>query len=87
MAYWFYILYSASLDKYYVGSTRDLNGRIRRHLTHHAGFTGGAKDWRLLYSEQYLSHKEAIQREKQVKSWKSKICIQKLITDGSGHPD
>jgi predicted GIY-YIG superfamily endonuclease len=29
MIYWLYILYSESLDKYYVGSTRDLEGRIR----------------------------------------------------------
>jgi putative endonuclease len=87
MKYWLYILYSESLDKYYVGSTSDLDGRIRRHLANHKGFTGSAKDWRLMYSEPYHSQEEAIRREKKIKSWKSKILVQKLISRGSAHPD
>ncbi len=87
MTNWLYILYSQSLDKYYIGSTSDLNGRIRRHLSNHKGFTGNAKDWTLVYSERYSSHNEAIRREKEIKHWKSKLRIQKLIKQGSEHPD
>jgi len=77
---WLYILYSENLDRFYIGATSDfLNERIRRHLSDHKGFTAAAKDWRLVYSEQFDDFKEAHKREKQIKSWKSKAMIIKLI--------
>ncbi|WP_228376810.1 GIY-YIG nuclease family protein [Chryseobacterium formosense] len=40
-----YILYSKSLDKYYIGhSCEDLQERLRKHLSNHTGFTDKAKD-------------------------------------------
>ncbi|MDD3771564.1 MAG: GIY-YIG nuclease family protein [Weeksellaceae bacterium] len=34
-----YILFSQSIDKYYVGHTcEDLSERIRKHLSKHSGF-------------------------------------------------
>ena len=87
MTYWFYILYSKSLNKYYIGSTKDLNGRLRRHLTNHNGYTGNAKDWQLVYFESYSIKSDALKRERQVKNWKSKARIQELISRGSEHPD
>ncbi|MBE0664004.1 MAG: GIY-YIG nuclease family protein [Bacteroidales bacterium] len=75
-----YILYSHILEQYYVGSTDDiLEERLRRHLTNHKGFTSKVKDWILAYSEQYKDIHEAWQREIQIKNWKSKKMIQKLI--------
>ena len=80
MAY-FYILHSSTLDKYYIGATSDvLEERLRRHLTAHNGFTSKAKDWKLVYSEHYDDIKEALKRERQVKGWKSKSMINKLIS-------
>ena len=77
---WLYILYSATLDKFYIGATSDiLKERIRRHLSDHKGFTAAAKDWRLVYSEQFNDFREAHKRETQIKSWKSKAMISKLI--------
>ena len=50
-----YILYSATLNKYYVGHTADdLAERIRKHNSNHKGFTGGIGDWTLMYKEQFL---------------------------------
>ncbi|NGX84504.1 GIY-YIG nuclease family protein [Aequorivita sp. KMM 9714] len=51
MEYFVYILYSQTLDKYYVGSTEDVSHRLREHLWNHKGFTSRAKDWELKYSE------------------------------------
>ncbi len=80
MAY-FYILHSSTLNKYYIGATSDvLEERLRRHLTAHNGFTSNAKDWKLVYSEHYDDIKEALKRERQVKGWKSKSMINKLIS-------
>jgi putative endonuclease len=82
----FYILYSSSLDKFYVGHTGDeIKERVRRHNSNHKGFTGGIGDWQLVHSEFFLTKKQAYKREREVKAWKSRKMIQKLI--GSEHPD
>ena len=74
-----YILYSAALDRYYVGSTRDvLAERLRRHNTHHKGFTGKISDWALVYSESFDTFEAAYARERQIKSWKSRKKIEEL---------
>jgi putative endonuclease len=86
MEHWVYILYSESLKKYYIGSTNDIMGRKRRHLSNHRGFTATAKDLQLVYSEKHLTRKDALKREKQIKGWKNKKRIQQLISDGSEHP-
>ncbi len=78
--YHFYILYSATLNKYYVGHTADdLTERIRKHNSNHKGFTGGIGDWILMYQEQFLTKIDALARERQVKAWKSRKEIEKLI--------
>ena len=53
--YYFYMLYSKSLDRFYPGHTSDLKERLRRHITNHKGYTGKAKDWQVVYNEQYTS--------------------------------
>jgi len=70
MDYFFYILYSISINKYYFGYTSDLTDRLSKHNTHHKGFTGRTNDWELVYSEKYSTKSEAYARERQVKKWK-----------------
>ena len=78
----FYILYSQTLDRYYVGHTEDEMGeRLRRHLSDHRGFTAKAKDWQLVHTEAYPTKREAYARERQVKAWKSRAKIEKLIAE------
>ncbi|SHO73961.1 GIY-YIG nuclease family protein [Flavobacterium cucumis] len=79
MPYTVYILQSLTKDKYYIGYTADLKARIIRHNQKNKGFTGSTNDWVLVYQEDYDTQSEAIQREKQIKSWKSKIKIKELI--------
>ncbi|RYU85416.1 GIY-YIG nuclease family protein [Mucilaginibacter terrigena] len=74
-----YILYSMSLDKYYVGSTSNLDERVKKHNTNHKGFTGRAPDWVIKWSETLPTKEDAGMRERQIKSWKSKKMIQQLI--------
>jgi putative endonuclease len=75
-----YILFSATKNKYYIGYTGDsLEERIRKHNTNHKGFTGGIGDWKLMFSENFDLKSEAMQREKQIKNWKSRKLIEKLI--------
>ena len=77
--YYFYIIYSTLLDKYYLGYTSDLNERLKKHNTHHKGFTGKANDWKVVYSENFNNKNDAYKREQQVKKWKNKSKIETLI--------
>ena len=80
MKYLVYILYSSKLDKYYIGYTSNaVEERIRRHNSNHKGFTGGIGDWMLKYSEVYSTKQEALSREKEIKSKKSRKYIEQLI--------
>ena len=69
-----YILYSKILDRYYTGFTADdIKCRLAKHIANHHGFTGKAKDWILVYQQSFITKQEAMQREKEIKSWKSKV--------------
>jgi putative endonuclease len=82
-----YIIYSNQLDKYYVGYTsKIIHERIRKHNTNHKGFTGGNGDWKIMFTELFSAKSDALKREKQIKAWKSRKMIEKLIAD-SVHPD
>jgi putative endonuclease len=79
-----YILYSETLDRYYIGSTdTTVEDRLRKHLSDHSGFTGKAKDWIVVYAERYKDKKASMLRERQIKSWKSRVKIEELITKRS----
>jgi putative endonuclease len=83
----FYILFSRSADKYYIGHTTEpIEERIRKHNTNHGGFTGKYRDWILSYSEEFPSKELAYAREREVKSWKSKQKVRGLLRS-SEHPD
>ena len=53
--------------------------RLKKHRTNHRGFTAKAHDWEIKYFEVFTSKSEAIAREREVKSWKSKTRIEDLI--------
>jgi putative endonuclease len=74
-----YILFSESLDKFYVGHTSNIVERLIKHNSNHKGFTGRVKDWRLAYQERFSTKEEAYFREREIKKWKSKRKIQNLV--------
>ena len=79
MAHFVYILYSVSLDLYYIGSSANPQERLKKHLANHGGFTSKAKDWMICYSVSFLDKTEALKRERQLKSWKNREKIKQLI--------
>ena len=80
MAYYVYILHSSSLDQYYVGQTENLQGRIFRHNNSGSKSTKKANDWNLKYTEEFNSRSDAVKRETEIKSKKSKKYIEWLIS-------
>ena len=74
-----YILYSKSINRFYTGSCRDLNERIKEHNSNHfKGFTGRASDWKLFLSEDNLDYKQARNIEDHIKGMKSSKYIRNL---------
>ncbi|TXD92229.1 GIY-YIG nuclease family protein [Gillisia hiemivivida] len=81
MRFYLYILHSRQLNKYYVGHTSNIEERLKSHLYNHLGFTSKAKDWVLVYSEEFSKKTDAQARELQIKKRKSRLMIEKLIEE------
>ncbi|MDA3892755.1 MAG: GIY-YIG nuclease family protein [Salinivirgaceae bacterium] len=76
----FYILYSEEIDKFYIGFTDgDVNERLQKHLSKHKGFTSKAKDWNIVFTEFFETKEKAYSRERQIKGWKSRKMIERLV--------
>lgn len=76
--YYIYILKSEN-GKYYTGCTSDLNKRLEQHNQKLVRSTKTYAPWQLIYTEKYDTLKNARRREKQIKSWKKREAIEKLI--------
>ncbi len=74
-----YILFSETKNKFYIGFTSNLEERVIRHNQKSKGFTGNVNDWKVVHTENYETKELAHKRELQIKSWKSRIKIEKLI--------
>ncbi len=74
-----YILNNPITDKFYIGSTNNLNRRLRQHLLGKTRTTRILRTYNLVYFEEYKTDKEARDREKKLKSYKSKKYIKWLI--------
>ena len=77
-----YIIYSSTLDRYYVGYTTDLEKRINEHKTGISSYTSRCSDWVLKYTESCADRQTAMRREKEIKNKKSRKYIEKLIVQG-----
>ena len=84
MAFVVYILYSRSLDEYYVGHSGDIEDRIFRHTNSSSRSTKKASDWKLMYTETFESRAEASKREREIKKKKSRKYIEWLISGRNG---
>jgi putative endonuclease len=82
-----YILYSPSIDKYYVGATNDLEDRLKRHNSDKDKFTSKGQPWQLVYVEEYHTKAEAMRREREIKKKKSRNYIEALVAKRIEHPD
>ncbi len=79
-----YILYSQKLNRFYIGYTSiNVEGRLKKHLADHNGYTSRAKDWIICLTESYETKQEAMFREQQIKNWKSQQRVTELIQRSS----
>lgn len=79
-----YAIFSELSEKIYIGQTIDIEVRLRQHNdmgNNHVGkYTKQNKGpWKLIYTESHNTRSEALKREKQLKSFRGREFIKKLI--------
>ena len=74
-----YIIFSQKLNKFYIGSTNDLQRRLQDHNRGKTSFAKQGLPWQLKYWEEFASRKEAVKREMEIKKRKDRKYIEKLI--------
>lgn len=77
--YYVYVLQSERDDKFYTGFTHDLNKRIEEHNSKISKATAGRTPLNLVYYEFCLNHKDAMKRERYLKSTWGKRYIKGRI--------
>ena len=82
--YYIYILFSQKTNRYYIGSTDDLQGRLKHH---NAGSTPstktGAPVCEIRYTETVPDRAAALKRELEIKKRKSRSHFEWLIQKGN----
>jgi putative endonuclease len=75
-----YILQSKKDFSFYIGQTNDLDARLSKHNDGFSKYSSSKIPWRLVYFEKFATRTEAIKREKEIKSKKSRKYIGVLIS-------
>ncbi len=75
-----YILYSQRLDRYYVGSTNNLQRRLDDHNRGKDKYSRKGSPWELSFFETFSTRKEAYSREIEIKRKKSRSYIEQLVS-------
>lgn len=80
MFWYVYVLYNKSIKKFYTGFTGDLERRLKEH---EVGITRSTRrsGWNLVYFEASLSKKDAISRERQLKTGFGRGYLKRRISD------
>jgi len=75
-----YILYSKTLDRFYVGHTDNFEKRFAEHLSHqHPGsFTAKASDWTLYHSIECSNRMQARSLESFIKKMRNRQFYERL---------
>ena len=64
-----YVLHSERFDKIYIGYSHDLEARLKSHNElGKKGWTIKFRPWKLIHKEEFSTKKEAMRREKELKS-------------------
>jgi len=79
MPFYVYILQSLKDGSYYIGSTNDLDDRVKRHNQGRSKYTKAKCPWELVYHEVFADRSSAAKRESEIKRHKRVAFIEKLV--------
>ncbi len=81
MKYYVYVLQSEVDENFYVGYTKELNRRIHEHAVGQVKSTKNRRPLKLIYWEGCLNQRDAINREKYLKTAWGKRYIKNRLKD------
>ena len=81
--FFIYILFSEKLNRYYVGTTDDVERRLLEHnsIVYPDSFTSKGIPWQLKFKYTCDSSEQAYKLERFIKKMKSRKFIERLIDD------
>lgn len=78
--YYCYILKSLKTGQYYVGSSENFENRLQLHNSGKVKSTKSNRPWEIVYFQNFQTIKEAYFWELQIKGWKSRKAVERLIS-------
>ena len=78
MSYFVYILYSEKFNKHYAGFSTDIESRFKSHNHYGKEWTSKYRPWKLIYSREFPTKKEALINEKWLKTGAGRDFIKTL---------
>ena len=79
MVYTVYVLLSESTGKHYTGFTSNLEERMVSHNELGTDWTKSYRPWKIVYTKEFLSKKEAMEYELWLKTGKGRDFIKTLL--------
>lgn len=76
--YFVYVIRSLNHNTRYVGSTHNIEERLKEYNSDKCRYTKGRSPWILVYYEKHDSRSEAMSREKFLKSGKGREFLNKV---------
>ena len=77
--YYTYVLQSEVDNQFYVGYTKNLKLRFEKHNNGYMTSTKNRRPLKLIYYEACLKQKDALKREKYLKTWHGKQFLHKRL--------
>jgi putative endonuclease len=86
--FYVYIIRSRSLQRYYVGSTQNIDHRLQEYNVRKSKSTRAGVPWELVHTEKFATCSEAVQRERKIKArgigrYLSNLENKRLISRGA----
>jgi len=78
--YFVYILKGRKTGSHYIGSCGSIETRLQDHNSNQVRSTKNKGPYELIYKEEFASKREALKREKQIKSYKGGRFFKKLVS-------
>ena len=83
MSYFVYVLYSAGIGRYYIGSTANVDVRLAAHNAGRVRSTKSGRPWMRIWEEALPDRAAARRRERYLKSgWGRRWLKKRLATEG-----
>ncbi|OGW85435.1 MAG: hypothetical protein A3C35_01050 [Omnitrophica bacterium RIFCSPHIGHO2_02_FULL_46_11] len=77
--YYVYVLKSLKTNRYYIGSTKDIDRRLKEHQSGFSRYTKSRGPWELIYKEEKVTLNEAEKREQFFKTGDGRRVLKKIL--------